>query len=92
MEEIKVNINELNNSINRLQELNWKINKFNVEPVVPQKRGGGNTVNQLAELGLVYKEIGQIYSDLVKNTIMYLSNVRDSYVNADSKVASKIKQ
>lgn len=88
MAEIKINIVELDSSINKLQSLKSKCisNQKSVPPTV----GGGKTVNELEDIAELYQTINSSLETLIANTISFLSNIKDSYVSSDQKAAEGI--
>jgi len=89
MAEINVKISEINNAISKLQGLKSRCDSRNTTP--PSTIGGGQTVNELESIAEVYKAMNNNFGELVTNTISFLENVRDSYVNADVKATHKIR-
>lgn len=88
MAEIKVKVSEINNAIIRLQGLQSRCSSRSTTP--PATIGGGKTVNELEDISGVYKAINTNLENLISNTIAFLQNVRDSYINSDTKAANKI--
>lgn len=88
MKEIKINVSEIDRSITQLNALVAQENsskKFRLDIV-----GGGKTINELESIAEIYKNIDSNFTILVKNTISFLSNVRDSFVSSDQKARSKM--
>lgn len=89
MSEIKIDIANLDSEIERLKELKKKItmNKKNPTSVV----GGGGTISNIEKIGNDYKDLEEKMESLVQNTISFMENVKNSYVNSDKKAAKTIK-
>ena len=88
MAEIKVKITEIDNAITKLQNLQKKCSSANTN--APTTVGGGQTVNELEAIASAYKDINSSFAQMVTNTISFLRNIETSYVESDTKAASKI--
>ena len=88
MSEIKININELNNSISKLQTLTSQCTS-NLQNA-PVTVGGGKTVNELEAIAGQYRTINLCLEKLMNNTILFLKNIKESYVSSDQKAARGI--
>ena len=88
MAEINVKITELNNAIGKLQGLRSKSTGINTAP--PITVGGGKVVNELEDIADMYKALNVGFEKLISNTIMFMQNVRDSYISSDEKAAKNI--
>ena len=88
MSEINVKITEINNAITKLQGLQLRCASRTTTP--PATVGGGKTVNELEDIAKVYKNINTNFGELNKNTIMFLQNIRDSYISSDTKATKHI--
>lgn len=88
MAEIKIKISEINNAITSLQGLQSRCSSRDTTP--PETVGGGKTVNELEKIADTYRSINTQFEGLISQTILFLENVRDSYVSSDTKAANKI--
>lgn len=88
MAEIKINANEIDNSITRLKSIVSQANSSQINP--PSIVGGGQSVNELEAIAGVYKDLNMHFATLVQNTISFLGNVKDSYAASDKKAANKM--
>ncbi len=90
MGKINIDIEELDNSISKLETLkdNWLNNEVNPPEVV----GGGGTVNELEEIAKLYVGLNIRMGGLISSTISFLKNTRQNYVESDEAVATKMKR
>ena len=88
MSEIKVNIENLEGAISKLNNYakNWASNPS----TPPATIGGGKTVNELEELAKIYEELNDHMVLLASNTATFFTNVKNSYQESDHKAASNI--
>ena len=86
MAEIKINIQELERSVARLDQLaaNWSAE----QKTAPETVGGGKTVNELEDLAQVYQQLYRNLVLLASNTASFLDNVRESYEESDRKAGN----
>ncbi|OUP41487.1 DUF5344 family protein [Pseudoflavonifractor sp. An187] len=90
MDEIKISVSGLQDSIAQLRKLkdDWEANDVSV----PATIGGGRTVNEMELLAQLYKKLNFHMVSLAENTIAFLTNVKNSYEESDNKAAKKINQ
>lgn len=88
MAEINIKLSEIDNAIMKLQSLKSTCDGINTQP--PDTVGGGKTVNEMEIISNCYKSINQDVSDLILNTIAFMSNLKSSYDSSDKKAAGKI--
>ena len=90
MAEIKINISELNNLIPKIQEVKNCANGIYSSNTPPETIGGGLAVGELEELSNLYHSIYRDIEELASNTVLFLQNVRDTYVEVDVSAASRM--
>lgn len=88
MAEINIKIAELESAIKKLQTLETKCVSSDVS--VPATVGGGRVVNELEQITGIYKTLNVQLDVLVRNTISFFQNIRDSYVESDKKATKGI--
>lgn len=88
MAEIKINIDNLENGIKRLETLgkNWGAN----DTLPPVTVGGGKVVNEFEELAKMYKSLNTHMVTLAVNTASFLQDVKDSYQKSDHEAAQNM--
>ena len=89
MSEININVNEIDQSILRLQNLRSKCKSL--YPQFPETVGGGNVVNELEHIAATYKTLYNDLETLISYTIQFLENVKKSYMSSDLKASNSIK-
>ena len=90
MAEIKINISELNNLIPKVQAVKNCANDILSRNVPPETVGGGLTVGELEELSNLYHSIYRDIEELASNTVLFLQNVRDTYIEVDVSAANRM--
>ena len=88
MSEIKVNIENLEGAITKLNNYarNWASN-----PTTPPVTvGGGKSVKELEELAHIYKDLNDHMVLLASSTATFFTDVKNSYKESDYKAASNI--
>ena len=88
MSEIKLKINELNDSIEALKKLKTECQEW--DTTSPDTVGGGQTVNELEAIAALYKKLNTHFIDLVSNTVSFMENVKESFEESDIEAAKKI--
>ena len=88
MAEIKIKASEIENAIVKLRTIVTKATSSKTSP--PSIVGGGQTVNELEAIAGVYKNIDSNFITLVQNTILFLSNIEDSFASSDQKAGNKM--
>ena len=89
MAEININAKEIDNGVAQLRTLQAKIESFSVPPVTI---GGGKVVNELEEIVGILQTINTDLVSLTTNTILFLQNVRDDFVETDIDAAKKMSE
>lgn len=100
MAEIKINIDELESSIERLQQIaclcdgktTVRGGNFAFNASSPEIVGGGKTVGEIEAIANLYQELNADLHGLINNTISFLENVKNSYVESDDKLAQMMKE
>ena len=90
MAEIKINISELNNLLPKVQDVKNVANAIYSHNIPPETVGGGLSVGEIEELANLYHSIYRDIEGLASNTILFLQNVRDTFVEADEAVANRL--
>lgn len=88
MAEIKIKASEIENAIVKLRTIVTKATSSKASP--PSIVGGGQSVNELEAIAGVYKNIDSNFITLVQNTILFLSNIEDSFASSDQKAGNKM--
>lgn len=88
MAEIKINLENLDRGIKRLDTLakNWEAN----DTAPPVTVGGGATVNEFEALAQVYKNLNDHMVILASKTATFLTGIKESYQESDQKAARNI--
>jgi len=91
---INYNIQELDNSIERLKTLsvNWMDSDAKRNGNPPESSGGGKTINMLESLVKECEEVHTIYTLLINNTISFLEKTKMEIIAADEEAAEAIKE
>lgn len=89
MSEIIIDTENLTSEIDKLKTLREKIsnNKESATTVV----GGGTTVEEIENLGNEFKSMEVKMESLVRNTILFMNNVKNSYVTSDKNASKTFK-
>ena len=90
MMEIRVETAALETVAKKMSELASEWQARNTNP--PATVGGGKTVNQFEELAKIYKELNAGMVKLASNTSLFLTNVKNSFVDSDNKAAAKMRE
>lgn len=85
MKEIKINSNNLTAEIQKLEELKNSINNSNIS--CPATVGGGTSIQELENIGKLYKSLHNQLGILVSSTASFMENVNQSYQSSDNKAA-----
>lgn len=89
MLEIDVKVDTLLQAIESLNTLKEFCDNSIINP--PTTVGGGKMVNELEELGQLYKMVNTHLSDMVYSTILFLQKTKESFEENDRKAAINIK-
>lgn len=86
--EISISILALDNAITSLKSLesDWN-SKYEKAPATV---GSGDTVKELAAIGMVYESLHTHLSSLLAGTISFLENTKQSYRESDEAASAKI--
>lgn len=88
MKTITLNVAQIDNSIEKLKSLHNKC--ADMKSSAPTTKGGGNTVNELEAIGLLYGELKTDVAELISNTILFLGNVKNSFISSDETAAKNM--
>lgn len=87
MAEIKINTGNLTAEIGKLKELKNSINNTNI--LCPATVGGGTSIQELEDIGKLYKSLHNQFGILVSSTASFMENVNQSYQSGDNKAAAR---
>lgn len=90
MSEISVKINVLAQKISELESLKQSCNNAKSNP--PSTVGGGKTVNELEEIGKLYKTMYDHFLEMISSTISFMQKTKDGFESSDREAASEIKK
>ena len=88
MSEIKVNLNALDDGIDRLKAL--KKECLDYENLPSKSFSGGKTINELEQVINKFNEIDQHMIQLINNSIRFMMNVKYSFDTSDQDIANNI--
>ena len=88
MAEIKIAVATLETKIGELRTLQGDID--NNTQKAPAVVGGGTSVSQLESIAAMHQTILSSLQLLVTNTISFMGNIKESYVESDDKASNKI--
>lgn len=89
MGNIDVKIKEITNYINQLKKLKQTLDSSKKAP--PSTVGGGQTVNELEEIGKMYQMLNTHLSSMIGSTISFLEVTRRGFETTDAGLAKKLK-
>lgn len=89
MAEINIDVEKLNSKINKLKQIESRIQNINMKP--DSVVGGGESIEVLHSISKQYEIIQQSMLTLINDSINFFENVENSFVSSDNTAASKIK-